>query len=102
MVKHFNGEGHTLADVTVMAIDKLYSHYSWLSKTWESRWVRTLGTSDTSGMKLRVDPVNLLCPHSTTRLRDKRKGKILPIYIINVGIKYKYNMYAIIKRGGGV
>ena len=26
VAEHFNGEGHTLADMTVVAIDQLYSH----------------------------------------------------------------------------
>ena len=26
VAEHFNGEGHTLADMTVMAIDQLYGH----------------------------------------------------------------------------
>ena len=43
VVEYFNGEGHTLADVTVMVIDKLHSHNSCLCKIWESRWIRPWG-----------------------------------------------------------
>ena len=32
VVEHFNGEGHILADMTVMVIDQLYSHGSCLRK----------------------------------------------------------------------
>ena len=42
---HFNGEAHTLADMTVVAIGQLYSYHSCLPKISESRWIRTLGTS---------------------------------------------------------
>ena len=60
----FNGEGHTLADMTVVVIDKIYSHDSCLCKIWESRWIRTLGTSYPLGMNLRVDSLrNLLDDH---------------------------------------
>ena len=55
VAEHFYGEGHTLADMTVMAIDKIYSHDSCLCKIQESRWIRTLGTSYPSGMNLRMD-----------------------------------------------
>ena len=52
VVLHFNGEGHTLADMTIMAIDKIYSHDLCLRKIRESRWIRTLGTSYPLGMNL--------------------------------------------------
>ena len=55
VVEHFNSEGHTLADVIVMAIDKIHSHDSCFRKIRESRWIRTLGTSYPLGMNLRVD-----------------------------------------------
>ena len=55
VAEHFHGEGHTLADVTVVAINKIHSHDSCLLKIGESRWIRTLGTSYPSGMNLRVD-----------------------------------------------
>ena len=35
--EHFNGEGHTLANMTVVAIDQLYSCNSCLRKVQESR-----------------------------------------------------------------
>ena len=44
VAEHFNGERHTLADLTVVAIDQLYSHDSRLRKIRGSRWIRTLGT----------------------------------------------------------
>ena len=43
LAEHFHDEGHTLADLSVMAIDQLYSHDPCLRKIWESRWIRTLG-----------------------------------------------------------
>ena len=55
VAEQFNGEGHTLADVTVVAIDQIYSHDSCLRKIRESRWIRTLETSYPSGMNLRLD-----------------------------------------------
>ena len=55
VVLQFNGEGHTLPDMTVMAIDKIYSHNSCLLNMQESRWIRTPGTSYPLGMSLRVD-----------------------------------------------
>ena len=50
VVLHFNSEGHTLADMTVVVI-----HNSCLCKTQESRWISTLGTSYPSGTNLWVD-----------------------------------------------
>ena len=55
VAEHFNGAGHTLADLTVVAIDQLHSHDACLRKIRESRWIRTLGTSYPFGMNLRVD-----------------------------------------------
>ena len=55
VVVHFNGEEHTLVDMTIIAIDKVYSHDSCLRNIRESRWIRTLGTSYPSGMNLSVD-----------------------------------------------
>ena len=55
VAEHFNGAGHTLADLTVVAIDQLYSHDACICKILESRWIRTLGTSYPFGINLRVD-----------------------------------------------
>ena len=55
VAEHFTGDGHTQADMFVMAIDQLHSHDPCLRKIWESRWIRSLGTSHPSGMNLRVD-----------------------------------------------
>ena len=55
VVKQFNSEGHTLADMTVVAIDKIYSHDSCRRKVQKSRRIRTLETSYLLGMNLRVD-----------------------------------------------
>ena len=55
VAEDFNGEGHTLADVTVVAINKIHSHDSFLRKVRERRWIRNLGTSYSLGMNLRVD-----------------------------------------------
>ena len=54
VTEHFNGAGHTLADLTAMAIDQLYSHDACLHKIRESKWLRNLGTSYPFGMNLRV------------------------------------------------
>ena len=55
VAEHFNGAGHTLADLTVVVIDQLYSHDACLHKIRESRWIRTLGTSHPFGVNLRMD-----------------------------------------------
>ena len=55
VAEHFNGTGHTLADLTVVVIDQLYSHNACLRKIPVSRWIRTQGTSHPFGMNLRVD-----------------------------------------------
>ena len=55
VAKHFNGDGHTLADMTAVAMDQIHSHNQCLRKVRESRWIRTLGTWHPSGMNLRVD-----------------------------------------------
>ena len=60
VAEHFNGEGHTFADMTVKAIDQLYSHDSCLPKIRESRWIRTLGTLHPFEMNLRVDSLRNL------------------------------------------
>ena len=67
VAEHFNSEGHTLADMTVVAIDQLYSHDSCLCKIRESRWIRTLWTSHPFGINFRVDSLwNLLEDHLWT------------------------------------
>ena len=45
----------TLADLTIVAIDQLYSHDVCLHEIQESSWIRTLGTSHPFGMNVRVD-----------------------------------------------
>ena len=40
---------HTLADMTVAAIDQIHSRNTCVRKIRESRWIRTLGTSYPSG-----------------------------------------------------
>ena len=45
VAEHFNDEGHTIVDMTVVVIDQLYSHDPCLCKIRESRWIKTLGTS---------------------------------------------------------
>ena len=49
VAEHFNSKGHTLVDMTIVVINQLYSHDSCLCKIWESRWIRTLGTSHPFG-----------------------------------------------------
>ena len=61
VAEHFNSEGHTPADMTVVAIDQIYSHNSCLRKIQESRCIRILGTSHPFRMNLMVDSLwNLL------------------------------------------
>ena len=55
MAEHFKGAGHTLADLTVVAIDQLYSHEACLVKIRENRWIRTLETAHPFGMNIRMD-----------------------------------------------
>ena len=55
VAEHFSGEGHTLADVTSVAINEIYSHDSCLRKIHESRRIRTLGSSHSSGINLMVN-----------------------------------------------
>ena len=43
VAEHFNGNGHTLADMTVMTINLIHSHNSCLCKTWEISWINTWG-----------------------------------------------------------
>ena len=60
---HFNHDAHSLSDMTVMVIDLVSSHDPCLHKIWESRWIRTLGTSLPSRMNLRVDSLWCLLPN---------------------------------------
>ena len=53
--KHFNIRPHTLADMSVMVIERARSQDPCLSRIRESRWIRTLGTSFPLGMNLRED-----------------------------------------------
>ena len=55
MVAHFNDDSHSEAEITVIIIDKVYSHDPCLSKIQENRWIRTYKTSSPLGMNLRVD-----------------------------------------------
>ena len=72
---HFNVEGHTLADMTVAAIDIMHSHDSCLLKIWESRCIRTMGTSYPLGTNIRVDSLwNLLEDHHW-----KHRGSAVPL-----------------------
>ena len=103
VAEHFNGEGHTLADMTVVAINKIYSHDPCLHKIWESRWIGTLGTSYPLGMNLRVDFLwNLLNDHQWARgsvvplLDSKARRWIISCkHLIDIFIDYKYNVYII-------
>ena len=53
--EHFNGDGHTLADMTVVELNQIHNHDPCLHKIWGSRWIRTLGTSYPLEVNLRVD-----------------------------------------------
>ena len=113
VAEHFNGDGHALSDMTVVAIDQVYSHYPCLRKIRESRWIRTLGTSYPSGMNLRVDSLwNLLDDHLPTRgfnvppcQTTKLRVSIIPqidnsciILTINVMYYLMYRALAILKK----
>ena len=52
---HFTSEGHTVADLSVMIIDKCWKEDTILRKIRECRWIRTLKTSWPLGMNLRID-----------------------------------------------
>ena len=52
---HFNSEGHSETDLSVMVIDVCWKKDTILRKIRESRWIRTLDTSWPSGMNLRID-----------------------------------------------
>ena len=98
VAEHFNGAGHTLGDLTVMAIDQLCSHDYCLCKIRESRWIRTLGTSYPLGMNLRVDSLwNLPDDYLRTPWNFSRlTSRLLAIPGSNnyeQDIEYKYNMY---------
>ena len=96
VAEHFNCKGYTLADMTVMAIDQLYSHDSCLRKIGESKWIRTLGTSRPFGMNLRVDSLwNLLDDHlwtpwnSTSPVATKATGYPKKL-LLCIDIDYKF------------
>ena len=55
MSAHFNSEGRTVADLSVMIIDKCWKEEAILKKIRESRWISTLETSWPSVMHLRTD-----------------------------------------------
>ena len=92
VAKHFNSAGHTLADLTVVAIDQLHSHDACLRKIRESRWIRTLGTSHPFGMNLREDSLSnlhddhLRTPWNFARKRQRywlsREGFIMHKYCV--------------------
>ena len=55
VAEHFNGVVHSQANMRVMVIDQLWNHDPCLQTIRQSRWIRTLGTTHPSGMKLRID-----------------------------------------------
>ena len=55
VVADFTSEGHTVANLSVMIIDKCWKDDAILRKIRESRWIRSLKTSWPSGMNLRTD-----------------------------------------------
>ena len=106
VVEHFNHIGHTFAEVTIVAINKIHSHNSCLRKIQESRWIRTLGTSYPSRMNFRVDSVwNLLDDHQfsphwsvvppTDNKARRYNKKTSCEQSINTWVDYKYNVYSI-------
>ena len=52
---HFNTNGHSADDMTVMVIERLWRDDPILRKIRESRWIASLDTSCPSGMNLRTD-----------------------------------------------
>ena len=52
---HFTSEGHTMANLLVMIINKYWKEDAILRKIGKSRWIRTLKTSWPSGMNLRTN-----------------------------------------------
>ena len=80
VAEHLNGEGRSLADVTVVAINKICIHDPCLDKIRENRWIRTLGTSYPSGMNLRVDFLGDLLRICFASIRQQG----LEVYLKNV------------------
>ena len=52
---HFNTPGHTLEDLQVMVIEKLWRNDSVFRKIRENRWISSLATAWPNGMNLRID-----------------------------------------------
>ena len=52
---HFNSPGHTLDDIQVMVIERLWKSDTVFRKIRESRWISTLDTTWPKGMNLRID-----------------------------------------------
>ena len=63
---HFNGSLHTLADISVMVIQRSHSQDLCLCRVRESRWISTLGTSFPLGMNLWDDSLWNLPPFNTS------------------------------------
>ena len=52
---HFSTQRHSVEDMEVMVIDRLWKDDPVLRKNRESKWIRTLDTSYPKGMNLRTD-----------------------------------------------
>ena len=52
---HFNSGEHSVEDMTVMIIERLWKDDLVLRKIRESRWISTLDTASPKGMNLRTD-----------------------------------------------
>ena len=100
VAEHFTVKGHTLADMTVVVIDQLYSHDPCLRQVRESRCIRTLGTSHLFGTNLRVDSVwnlfddYLWIPWNSMNPIDTKAILAIPRsdnYMLDA--EYRYNVY---------
>ena len=60
---HFSTQRHSVEDMEVMVIDRLWKDDPVLQKNRESKWIRTLDTSYPKGMNLWTDT---LWPHLST------------------------------------
>ena len=52
---YFNGNVHSIVDMTVLVINQIWSHDPCLCEMRESRWIRTLESSHPMGTNPRVE-----------------------------------------------
>ena len=65
---HFNTQGHSVEDLAVMVIERLWKDDPVLRKIRENKWIRTLDTPHPRGMNLRTTPSDYQLTHSDYQL----------------------------------